>query len=206
MHITEGSEKRVIDSPAPNSVRCSNSRSADAAACPALVPNESKSDPHGNPGSHKSETMCDSIAKQPAFDHVAAHVLFKHTRNRLHTLLCRVCEGKCVDEASEFARWVRMSGVLDVLRAFEFQSEIPGDLVVLPEAVDKLCGEIIFECEQFWKRNPRGPWVSLSELEAVNRKLDRIAAQVNRLSPPQTVETAVAGGPALHVIEGGMGA
>src|SRR5207302_938470 len=101
----------------------------------------------------------------------------------------------------EFARWVRMSGVLAALRAFEFKDKVYDHLHVSPEVVDKLCGDIIFECEQFWKRNPRGPWVSLSELEAINQKLDRIAFQVSRFAPSPSVETPSAGSPVLRVIE-----
>lgn len=198
MHKHEVRRKTLVDSQAPHSVRYSNSKSSGATECPEHSPGD-LTDLHGNPRSHESETMCDSVAiskPQAAFDQVAAHTLFTHTRNRLHTLFCRVCEGKCVDEASEFARWVRYCGILNFLRPFESSGSLP----VTVAALEKLCGEITWECEQFWKRNPRGPWVSLSELEAINAKLDRLAFQFAQFAPPP-VETASAGPPVLRVIE-----
>jgi hypothetical protein len=199
MHKHETGRKRVIDSDAPNSVSFSNSKSSDAPECPEHSSGD-LSDPHGNPGSHESKTMCDSVAiskPQVAFDQVAAHTLFTHTRNRLHTLFCRVCEGKCVDEASEFSRWVRYCGVLTVLEPFESS----GALAVSVAALRKLCGDITWECEQFWKKNPRGPWVSLSELESINAKLDRLAFQFAQFAPSPIVDTPIMGPPVLRVIE-----
>jgi hypothetical protein len=114
------------------------------------------------------------------------HWLWNETMTRLERLHKRVCEGKHVDEASEFARWLRFSGLLDIFRIFKASEPLEVDVA----KVDKLIVDVLFECEQFWKRNPRGPWVSLSELEAINQKLDLLAARISQMpvaEPAQAV-------------------
>ena len=128
------------------------------------------------------------------------HWLWKETVSRLRRLDARAREGKFVDEASEFARWVKFSGLLLVFKAFE----APPPLEVSPKEVELLITEILFDCEAHWKNEPRGPWVEKSELESINHKLDLVASQLSKLSPSVTeTATAVPILPALRVIQGG---
>jgi hypothetical protein len=128
------------------------------------------------------------------------HWLWKETVSRLRRLDARAREGKFVDEASEFARWVKFSGLLLVFKAFE----APPPLEVSPKEVERLITEILFDCEAHWKNEPRGPWVEKSELESINHKLDLVASQLSKLSPPVTeTASAVQILPALRVIQGG---
>lgn len=105
------------------------------------------------------------------------HWLWKETMARLERLHKRVCEGKHVDEASEFARWLRFSGLLDIFRMFKAGEPLEVDAT----KVEKLITDTLFECEQFWKRNPRGPYVALSELESINHKLDLLAGRIAQM-------------------------
>lgn len=132
-----------------------------------------------NPPLASQESTKDSV------DRHKIHWLWKETYSRCMRLHKRVCEGKFVDEASEFARWVRFSGLLDV---FELH-KAPEPFEVDRAKVEKLIVDTLFECEQFWKRNPRGPYVAMSELEAVNHKLDVLAARIAQI--PVAVESGL---------------
>lgn len=158
------------------------------------------SDSYGPPESEG--TLMDSDSKRQ----IATLVRWLHqeTMTRLQTLRARTREGKFVDEASEFARWVRFSGIMRLCAALNV-----GQVKAGPTDLERLRQDILSDCEAFWKHEPRGPWVSLSELEAVNEKLDLIAAQVSRLSARTESNTpAVASGsaPTLHVVDGGLSA
>ncbi len=180
---TEASRKPEFD----------NSRSScDSLANAAGVPNTSAEDKGNSPNfSHENWNV------QP----YRIHWMWKETMERLHCLDLRAREGKCIDEASEFARWVQFSGLI------HFFKENPQDepLKVSAAELQRLITDTLFDCEQAWKKTPRGPWVSLSELEAVNHKLDLIAAKLATLSAPVDGRTEVAGDasePTLRVIPG----
>jgi len=193
MQISGISEKRVVDN---HSIRCIIPTNARSIAVPGEKPPDEA-------GSSPSQVLPE--LQQTCHMQLEPHKVYwlcNETVQRLVTLHKRVCEGKFVDEASEYARWLRFSGVLPIFDAFPS----PPPLEVSRAKVEKLIGDVLWECEQFWKKNPRGPWVSLSELEAINQKLDTIAGQLSRLSlASQKVETPCVVEPALRVIEGGQG-
>jgi len=152
---------------------------------------------HGPPKSESKQLQTDSAHIEPH----KLHWLYQETVNRLRTLDARAREGKSVDEASEFARWVRFSGLLWLFEAFK----APPPLEVSPDTVKRLISEVSADCEAHWKNEPRGPWVSRSELESINQKLDLMAGQLAKLSPPVNHDTARMENspPVLQVIEGG---
>lgn len=121
------------------------------------------------------------LRRQPCgFDDSDLAVLADSIMSRLKALRARAREGKCVDEASEFARWVRSSGLLKLCHSTSARGEL-----------EKLVGDTLWDCELFWRNQGQGPWVAKSELEAVNAKLDNLASLVSNLvqrgnSPPNT--------------------
>jgi len=115
------------------------------------------------------------------------HWLWKETHARLERLYKRVCEGKFVDEASEFARWLRFTGLLEIFHKYA----APEPLEVSAVKIEKLITDTLFECEQFWKRNPRGPYVALSELEAINHKLDLLAGRIAQLPLAEPAQPSI---------------
>lgn len=146
---------------------------------PGAVPESLVADSHGSPES-ESELMQSGSEKL-----LPHHVvwLWRETKRRLETLDKRAREGKQVDEASEFARWLRFSGLRHVFNSVDGAPW---------REIDRLAGQVLDDCEAFWKREPQGPWVSLSELEAVNHKLDLIAARLaSTESAPKEVLTNV---------------
>ena len=203
-------ELTVLDTASPLCNSPSNAGLQDATASPVHSSCQ-QSDSHGSPESESDTMQSDSKTLEPH----KAHWLWKETYRRLETLGKRAREGKCVDEASEFARWLSFSGLIPLFKAYA----APDPLEVSHTKLERLIGDVLFECEQHWKRNPRGPWVSKSELESINQKLDLLAGRLAQLSPPASqVETAVITAiPAqigidelaqagLRVIEGGRGA
>jgi hypothetical protein len=156
-------------------------------------------------------TKADLIAllhREPrVFDDVDLHFLYRSTLDRLKVLGARAREGKCVDETSEFSRWVKSSGLTKLFERYPAS----GQLEVSAEKVRTLAQKVLFDCECYFNKVPRGPWVELSELESINQKLDRIAGGLamlhqRNLSPCEEVETASAGSdssPALRVLAGG---
>jgi hypothetical protein len=96
-------------------------------------------------------------------------ILLRSTVERLQLLRARVREGKCIDEASEFARWVVNSGLYKV-----FQGKDASEL-------ERLRQDVLQDCADAWNNRGQGPWVAKSELEAVNSKLDNLANLVSAL-------------------------
>jgi len=196
MPHSQKTEKNGLDIPARVCyAACNDWR--ESAESPAKGACQS-TDFHGPPESDSTRMQTDSSALEPH----KVHWLWKETVARLRRLDARAREGKSVDEANDFARWVRMSGLLWVFEAFKAAPP----LEVSADAVRALLTEIACDCEAHWKNEPRGPWVEKSELESINQKLDLIAGQLVKLSPPVNQETAAAGTapPALRVIEGGV--
>jgi hypothetical protein len=196
------SGKRVVDT---SPERC-YSLSNDAGPLQATDASPLKASPNGGPLKRsecfnvptlnpeslkvlsKGELIRLLCLKPRTFDETDLHFFWRSVKARLETLDKRVREGKEVEEASDFARWVQWSGLVKLFESFP-QGE---PFAVSAAEILRLVGEVLFDCEMWWKKNPRGPWVAKSELEAVNHKLDLIAGQLafqhSILAPP--VETA----------------
>jgi len=137
-------------------------------------------------------------------DKVFLHILWRETSNRIEVLQGRVNEGVDVDAASEFARWLRFSGVLKLLESSPDDARLPCKGHQLSKAVETL----IYDCGQWYANHERSnvkppAQVQRSELEAINAQLAAMRETLAKLSP-STIETANAGHPALRVIEGGV--
>ena len=188
-------KKTVLDSRKAVCYTVSND-GRESAESPVALGARPSVDFQGLPESESKHLQTDSTKIEPH----KLHWLWKETVSRLRRLDARAREGKFVDEASEFARWVKFSGLLWVFTAFQ----APPPLEVSPKEVERLITEILFDCEAHWKNEPRGPWVEKSELESINHKLDLVASQLSKLSPPVTeTASAVQILPALRVIQGG---
>jgi len=137
-------------------------------------------------------------------DKVFLHVLSRETSNRLEVLEGRVREGVDVDAASEFARWLRFTGLLKLLEQAPEDERLPVKGRELSKRVDAL----VSDCGNWYARHERSrikppAQIPRSELEAINSQLAELRAQLAKLSP-STFNTAEAGSPALLVIEGGV--
>jgi len=74
--------------------------------------------------------------------------------------------------------------------------------------ISKQVETLVYDCGQWYANHERAnrkppAQVPRSELEKINAQLQTLSAAVAQLSP-STIETAIAGSPALFVIEGGV--
>jgi len=143
---------------------------------PLLPPS---TDSRGFPESESNQMPTDSLhvlskrelinllgRKPCAFDDADLSVLLASTLQRLKVLRGRAREGKCVEEASEFAHWLTASGLLRL-----FEGEAKGRL-------HRLAQDTLYDCQCHWRNEGRGPWIAQSELEGLNAKVDCLAALV----------------------------
>jgi hypothetical protein len=88
------------------------------------------------------------------------------TARLLRVYRARAREGKCVEEASEIARYVVSSGLAKLAGA---SSE--GELQELVQGT-------LHDCACHWNNQGQGPWVAKSELEALNAKVDNLCGMI----------------------------
>ena len=112
-------------------------------------------------------------------DPVNLHWMWRETGDRLRVMHTRVREGQDVLAASEFARWLRMSGILTIFRDNP-QSE---PLEVDERKIVKQIDDLLWDCGERLKRDQPG-YVGLGVVERVERKLDLIAGELIRLARP----------------------
>lgn len=137
-------------------------------------------------------------------DKVFLHVLWRETTRRLEVLQRRVNEGVDVDAASEFARWLRFSGVLKLLESAPDDERLPCKGFQLSKQAQTLlsdCGEWYAKHERAHHKPPAQ--VPRSELEAITEQLAAMRCDLAKLSP-STIETVDPVNAGLLVIEGGV--
>lgn len=131
------------------------------------------------------------------------HRIWREIDGKIDTYAGRVREGVEVLPASDFARWVRFSGLLELLEANSMDVPWAVDGPRLREKVR----ELIYDCGEWFRLHERSsavfnPMVPRCELERITEQLTILAGQVAKLSPPST-ETAAPARPGLRVIQGG---
>jgi len=147
-------------------------------------------------------------------DYVIWHRLWRETDRKLDMHRRRVREGVEVLPASDFARWLRFSGILEVLQPYEQEHPFP----IRPKELATKCNDLISECGEWFalherSNTPRDPFVPRCELEAIHHQLSALVQQVASLPSPITISisppltaTAELGEPAepkLLVLQGG---
>lgn len=113
-----------------------------------------------------------------SLDRVQLHVLYRDTKSRLNSFSAAVREGRHLDEAASFARFVIWS-IAPLLIANPQPEPLPCDGNLLRSVAQSLLAEV----QERWRTNDEQPKLELSELEAINRKLDLLAGHVARISP-----------------------
>lgn len=117
----------------------------------------------------------------------------------------RVREGIEVLPAADFARWLKNSGVMQILDSHE--QEVP--LPIRARELRVKCNDLLFECGEWLRLHarsnaPRDPLVPRCELENISERLLAIE-RVLKISTPLTEKTADVGDaaePVLRVIRG----
>jgi len=109
---------------------------------------------------------------------ISMHVLARQTENRLAVLRKDVSECKSVDEAANFTRWLRASGVLALLERFSTDGVLPVD----GKSLSKLSETILSDCGDLYRNGKATPRYAASDIAEINRKLDIIAHEISQQS------------------------
>lgn len=134
-------------------------------------------------------------------DAVTLFTIARETSSRIETLHARAREGKDIQAAKDFASYVQWSGLLKLIQVQT--ANLPEALKFDGELLAWKHKELLSTVHSQSKTLSKVVSIEYAQLEAVNHKLDLIAAHVSKLSPP-IAETSEVGSPALHVIAGGV--
>lgn len=144
----------------------------------------------------RSEIMISGTKRaNMSLDAFNLHWLWKETSAKLEVFLRRAREGKDLQAASEFARWVQTSGLIKLFS--DNPAEVPH--TVSGKETERLLKEVIYECGEQWNKRRCEAQIAVSELEAINHKLDLIAGQLVEMDTKAGVLVA----PPLRVLESG---
>lgn len=130
----------------------------------------SNDDFHGGQKS-ESKAMQSDTGKLSA---AQLHVLWRETDRVVSALSKAVMECKRVDEASNFGRWLRFSGVLQILEAHP----APFPLTVDAKGLTKKVSDMLYDCGELYRAGKHDPRYAASDIAEINRKLDIIAAHI----------------------------
>ena len=109
----------------------------------------------------RARKMCEDLRNEIAPNDILR--IANETENYLDTLQARVNEGKCIDMASEFARWLQFSGI----------SELCAKLADNPRVRSK-CKELLTDVNWRYERNNTAPKVEKIQFESLSEKIDRL--------------------------------
>ena len=107
-----------------------------------------------------------------------------------------------MDEASNFSRWLRFSGLLTLLQSHE--QEVP--LPIRATELRRKCEDLIYECGEWYRAHersnkPRDAYVSQSKLAGIENDLREIRDVLRlRVATADAVDSAET---ALRVMPGG---
>jgi len=133
-------------------------------------------------------------------DAVTIFTIARETTSRIAILHKRAIEGKDLHAAKEFCSYLQWSGLLKLLE----QNCQPEPLQVDGVLIRWKCEQLLSVVNDQFRQASKVVSLELSQLEAIDHKLDLIAGRIAQLSPP-TIETANAVvSSALRVIEGGV--
>jgi hypothetical protein len=149
--------------------------------------------------SAKPQAVARSAAANPPSETnltVALGQIYRETEKYLSRLGRAAHEGRAVDEANNFLRWLQFSGVCRLLEMF---SGLDERFLLLREQADALQDICLPHLQgRNIKEHP-----NQSRIDEVNDKLDYILSKMVKPSPLSTLTTNL-GGPGLHVIAGGV--
>ena len=112
------------------------------------------------------------------------HLIWKEASVRLETLGGRVREGVEVLAASDFARWLNFSGIIQLLQ----DNPSGGVCKVDGQGIQKQVDDLLWECGEWFRLHensylPRDMEIPRSEMEKVNRRLNQIEEHLSKLVP-----------------------
>jgi hypothetical protein len=136
---------------------------------------------------------------------VSWNSVYKATTRQVEYHRRRVRQGVQVEEAQAFARYLTMSGILDLMG--ENQEASPQLQKLFPYSANELrqvVNLLYTECCEYWQGKTRdsegtAKGANKSDLDAISHKLDMLAGAVAKLQPVRTPTRARK--PRLHVLK-----
>jgi hypothetical protein len=121
-------------------------------------------------------------------DNVNLHRVWQETVYRLDILSRRVSEGRDVMAASEFARWIFFSGIIQLCKEHAQDGFLKIDGSLLQWKVEQL----IEQCNERFRTNNLDPNFKAEDFRSLHDKLDTMAGYLSRLSvaPAVTIRTS----------------
>ena len=109
----------------------------------------------------RARKLCEDLRNEVAPSDVV-HIA-NEIEHYLDTLQKRVNEGKCIDAASEYCRWLQFSGLV------EFCAKLADN-----RRVGLKCRELLTDCNWRYEKNDTGPKLDKIEFESLSEKIDRL--------------------------------
>ena len=129
------------------------------------------------------------------------HRIWNETLNRLETFRGRVQENRDVMAASEFARWLLFSGLIEFFKVNAQDGFFKVDGCLIESKVETL----LSMCNDRFRTNDQEPSFQKTEFESLREKIDRMAGYLARLSVAPAVTVApVPESDGLKIISGGL--
>lgn len=112
-------------------------------------------------------------------DQVTLHRLWNETNTRLDSLIRQVREGAGVVEASNFSRWLRFSGILQILQ--EADQEVP--LPIRGHELTRKCVGLQSDCGEWFSlheksNRPRDAYISQAKLDSIDEQMKLIREEL----------------------------
>jgi hypothetical protein len=128
--------------------------------------------------------------------------IYRETVNQLDSFSRRVQEGRDLEAASNFARWLSFSGILMLLEAFPE----PEPFKVDGRFLRWKCEQLIEAVNLRYRTNNSNPSFEAKDFESMHEKIDRMAGYLSRLSvaPAVTVNPLPQSAVELNIISGGL--
>jgi hypothetical protein len=130
--------------------------------------------------------------------------IYSQTVNQLDSFLRRVQEGRDVEAASDFARWLAFSGICMLLQRYPNQVASHDILKVDGSFLRWKCEQLIEACNERFRTNSLNPSFQKKEFESMHEKIDRMAGYLSRLSVAPAVSVAPMPAEHLTLISGGL--
>lgn len=201
MHDRKASvTKTSVDNKSPICYSLSNAESVSKCARPDSRTSPDSAEPSASQAADIQKVCVRDMAE------IKTAIIWKiwsETDRRLDSLAQSVREGVQVDEASNFTRWLRFSGILTLLQPFE--QEVP--LPIRAAELCRKCEDLIYECGEWYRLHersfkPRDAYISASKLAAIEDDL-RAIKEALRLPLMATADTVDAAEAVLQVLPGG---
>jgi hypothetical protein len=130
-------------------------------------------------------------------DAVTWHQLERAINRQLDDYGVQVQECKALESALCFARFVRNSGLVKLLKFHASDGPLPCDGALTEFKASQLEHAVT----ERYRLGDSAPHVEMCELQAINRKLDLLAGQIAYVLPVAKVDVSA---PPLRIIEGGL--